>query len=190
LAIHEILIERVELIIPFDVPERADNVMYSLITDEHIQSRNPGDSGNGAAILGGTDFLTESGSPIFTIVPHPSGDASRAIQVSGRNADWHTLDINVGSMGLDLNANSYTIRASGMIVDPPEGATADLMGTGDPWGRFGAVDVGADGTFTVEGIIDAASMAENGSSDRVRLAASNEAGESVFYVYELEVIKN
>ncbi|MCL2576563.1 MAG: hypothetical protein FWE27_00735 [Defluviitaleaceae bacterium] len=190
LAIHEILVERIELIAPFNIPERPENVMYSLNTDEYIQSRIPGDSGNGAAIFGGTIFLTDSGSPTFTIVSHPSGDASRAIRVSDRRADWHTLDINVGNMELDLNANSYTIRVSGVIVDPPEGSTADLMGTSDPWGRFSSVEVVADGSFTVEGVINAESMAENGSSDKVRLAASAEAGDAVFYVYELEVIKN
>ncbi|MCL2224842.1 MAG: hypothetical protein FWB96_07745 [Defluviitaleaceae bacterium] len=190
LEIHEILIERIDLIVPFEVPERPENVMYSLITDAYVQSRVPGDSGNGSAIFGGTPYLTDAGSPTFTIVPHPSGDASRAFRVSNRNADWHTLDINVANMGLDLDANTYTIRASGLIVNPPEGSTADLMGHGDPWGRFGAVDVEADGYFTVEGVLSAETMAENGSTDRVRLAASAEAGEADFYVFELEVTRN
>jgi len=190
LEIHEITLERIDLVVPFAVPERAANVVYSLRTDAYIQGRTPGDSGLGAAILGGSQYLTDAGNPIFTVVSHPSGDASRALRVSNRAEDWHTLDINVAAMGLNLAGGNYTIRASGRIENPPAGSTADFMGTGDPWGRFGAVEVGADGAFTVEGVINAASMAENGSTDRVRLAASNEAGEAVFYVYELEVIRN
>jgi hypothetical protein len=189
-TIHEIVIERIDFIVPFEAPAVTGNTVYSLRSDEYIQSRVPGDTGNGAAILSGTPYLVDSGSPIFTIVAHPSGDSSRALRVSNRSADWHTLDIVVENMGLNLGANTYTIRASGRIENPPEGATADLMGTASPWGRFGTVDVSGDGSFAVSGVISAASMAEHGSTDRVRVAASEEAGTSVFYVYELEITRN
>lgn len=191
LVIHEIEISRIELIPPIAIPERPATMLWSLATDGYLQNRAPGDSGAGNTLFGGTAYLQTDGTPLFTVVENPHG-AGVAILVTERSDDWHTIDVVVGNMeGFDPAANTYTVRVVGRIVAPPEGATADIMGTGSPWGRFAAVDVAGDGTFTVVADnINAETMDENGATNRIRIAASNAAGESDFYVYELEVTRN
>jgi hypothetical protein len=191
LEIHEIEFARIELVAPVVVPARPANVLWSLATDEYLQNRAQGDSGAGGAILAGTPYLQDAGSPQFTIVANPKGSGN-ALRVSNRADDWHTIDVMTSNMdGFNPAANTYTIRFSGKIVNPPEGSTADIMGTDNPWGRFAAVDVSGDGEFTVvANNINAEAMAERGSTNRVRIAASNDAKLSDFYIYELEVTRN
>jgi hypothetical protein len=206
LDIHEIEIRRVTRVAPVEVPPVASNVVYSLATDEGFQNSAIGLSGNGTVALGDTPFFVDSGSPTFTIVDNPVG-FGHAIRVHGRQADWHTLDFIMSSdNGFNTAANTYTIRVRGRVMNPPaaipgdpedeedEGQVSsfDVMGSGRPWARFGSVEVSGDGAFniTVTGI-NAASMAANGSGGgNIRLAASGLAGESVFYIYEIEVTRN
>lgn len=189
LEIQEISIRRVDLVVPVEVPTRSANVVWSLLTDAEFQSLAVGTTGDGAAVFA-TPYLQNAGSPMFTVVNNPVG-AGNALRVHNRTADWHTVDLHLGNMGVNLAANTYTIRVRGRIIDPPEGSTADLMGTGSPWARFAEVEVSGNGDFTVEANnVNAATMAENGSTDRVRLAASATAGEADYYIYEIEVKRN
>jgi hypothetical protein len=190
MEIYEIEFARIEYIAPAEIPERAENVLWSLATDVHLQNSSQGNSGSGGAILGGTPYLQNAGSPSFTIVANPIG--GNAIRVSNRAEDWHTIDIMVNNMvGFNPAVNTYTIRFSGRIVEPPEESTADIMGSSSPWGRFAAVDVSDDGEFTVTADnVNAETIAEAGASNGIRIAASNKAGESDFYIYEIEVSRN
>ncbi|MCL2048920.1 MAG: hypothetical protein FWG87_09350 [Defluviitaleaceae bacterium] len=191
LEIHELEILRIERIAPVVIPERPENVLWSLATDEHLQNRSLGDSGAGGAILGGTSYLQDAGNPHFTIVENPNGTGF-ALRVSNRTQDWHTIDIMTNNMdGFNPAEHTYTIRFSGKVEEPPADSTADIMGTDSPYGRFAAVDVSGDGEFTVVADnINAETMAENGATNRIRIAPSGEAGASVYYIYELEVIRN
>jgi hypothetical protein len=197
LNIYEIEIMRVALVVPPVIPQRPANLLYSLSTDEYFQGRSQGDSGNGAAILGGTPYIVESGGPSFTVIASPLG--GNGLRVSNRSADWHTLDIMLANMGANISANSYTIRIRGSVVNPPEGTTVDIMGVSGPWGRFNRPDEDNAGvplvgtTFDTTAILNAETFAANAApaeTHRVRFAISGEGGESVYNIYEIEITRN
>jgi hypothetical protein len=195
LVIHEIEIKRIDLVVPpppAEVPTRPANVMYSLATDVGFQTVPVGSTGDGMEILGETPYIQNSGSPLFTVVAN-SGGSGNALQVHNRTADWHTIDLMIENMEMDIASNSYTIRVRGTVVDAPEGSTADVMGISGSWGRFGTTPVNADGSFLVECVVDAASMTANAGPNerhRVRFAISGEGGETVYTITELSVTKN
>ncbi|MCL1883725.1 MAG: hypothetical protein FWF81_08245 [Defluviitaleaceae bacterium] len=189
MEIHEIEVRRVERVAPVVVPERPANVLYSMATDPAFQSKAQGLSGPLETVLAETNYLQNAGPPTGEIVANPAGGNS--LLVSGRTADWHTVDFMLDNMG--WTSAEYTVRVRGVVINRPEGEVlANIMATGGGWERFGGfIDVEADGSFVVEGVISQALLAENGGdTNRVRFAIG-EAGETSDYIlHEISITRN
>ena len=145
------------------------DIIYSFSADAGIQDQEIGATGTGAMILGATPHLTGSGSPTFTIVDHP--EEGNSLQISGRDADWHTIDLVRSTLDLDAR-NTYTLTVNGRILGGPAGAQAQIARTGGTWGPFVSATPAADGTFTLTLTVDAALHAEltsvGGNGFRIR----------------------
>ena len=125
------------------VPMSTGDV-YSLANDAHIQGLALGTTG-AAAILNGTPYLQQSGSPTYTIVAHPT--SGNSIQISGRGASHYALDLLHGPMDMDPTVNEYTITIRGRVVDAPGGTQVILGGAGNPWNWLGNTAPAPDGSF-------------------------------------------
>ncbi|MCL1844188.1 MAG: endo-1,4-beta-xylanase [Defluviitaleaceae bacterium] len=119
-------------------PFSETGIIWSLAEDEHIQGLPDEATG---AILSGTPFLTNSGSPTFTIVPNPT--AGNSILIESRNNQWDGLDVLVAPMGM-IPGGTYAIRASGRLLTAPTGGfgtAARSIQFSRPetgWGAFGS----------------------------------------------------
>ena len=170
-------------------PAPLGRLVYSLATDEHIQSFPVGTSGRGADILGGTYYLLQAGGPTFTIVDNPLG--GNAIRVSGRNQHWYALDISLFmANALNLSANTYTITVSGTAS---AGAMVRIGGMDAPWNVLYTTFASMDGSFSVSGTISTAAL----SSVYGGLGQFTERGFRIqtddfanFTVYEIIVTEN
>ena len=88
-------------------------ILWSMADDLYIQGLPLGDNA-----LAGTPILSPSGPTITTIVDHPTIAGARSIQVSGRSADWHGLQISRAALdatGLSPG-NTYEITIIGRAV--------------------------------------------------------------------------
>jgi len=152
-----------------EVAPAEREIIYTLRLDAGIQDQEIGTTGAGNPILNDTPHLTNSGNPTFTIVENPVGGNS--LQISGRDADWHTIDLVRGSLGLDVR-NTYTVTVEGRILGDRTGAQAQISRTGGSWGPFVSVAPAEDGTFVITLTVDAAMHAElaevGGNGFRIR----------------------
>ncbi|MCL1845957.1 MAG: hypothetical protein FWF77_08650 [Defluviitaleaceae bacterium] len=199
ITLYEIEIRRIARVEPTPPPVVDGNVVYSLATDAGFQSLPMGDYDTMEALLGDTPYLQNAGTPRGTIVENPHG--GNAIRVNNRREDWHTIDIMTGNMNLNLDANTYTIRVTGSIVDAPEGSTVDIMGAESPWGRFNrptddnaGVPISGTTTFEATAILSTASFETNVAAEenrnRVRFAISGTGGDMPYTIYEIVVTRN
>ena len=129
----------------FDLSELGgeDTYIWSLADDAQVQALAHGTTGG--AVLA-TPYLMQAGSPVFTIVAHPSGGNS--IQISNRTADWNALDLVRAPLGLVVG-NLYTVEVIGRVPSPPVGTQVNISGPSSPWDWLAsAAPNTADGTFS------------------------------------------
>jgi hypothetical protein len=209
ITLHEIEIMRVDLVVEappvvVEVPTAPAGVIWSLATDAAFQGIAVGTTGT-ENVLGATPHISNAGSPTITIVESPAG--GNGIRVSNRDADWHTLDILFESMiaelGMNLDANTYTLRVRGRVENPPANTTIDIMGTGGAWGRLNRPEPGGENvgmpltgeTFDTSAEFNAeiiAAMAGASAADRGRLrfAVGGGGEQSHYVIYEIEIRVN
>lgn len=171
------------LFVPAVVSADADNVVYSLATDEHIQGLAVGTTGS-ADIFGAYgnlhNVLRSAGDPTYTIVANPLG--GNAIQVTGRANSWDSVDLTFERLGL-VAGETYTLRFSGSA----RSGTEMLIGGADgPWRHF-TTSRAADGRFEVTYTFTRASAAAGGAVDRIRLGPVD-AGPD-FTIYEITLVE-
>jgi hypothetical protein len=163
-------------------------LVFSLANDTHIQGLSIGANSDTTDVLGRSPYLTQAGSPFFTVVANPLGRGN-AIQVSNRRADYHSIDILAAPLGLNLAANEYRITIRGSVTSPPSGTQVILGGSSNPWNWLHNAQPDANGRFTIEGIISNATMgATDGGAAQFnrafRLQTNNTA---VFTIFEIEI---
>jgi len=160
------------------------NTVYSLVLDPDIISAGVGTSGDGTAVLGARTFLSEAGNPTLTIV------AGHGIQVSNRDADWHTIDIIRENMSMNTAANTYTIRVRGSVATVTEGLQVIIGGPDNPWNWLGNVEPNANGSFEV--IANTADMAatDGGAAQFNRGFRIQTNNTVAFTIYEIVITRN
>ncbi|MCL2198699.1 MAG: copper amine oxidase N-terminal domain-containing protein [Defluviitaleaceae bacterium] len=161
--------------------------IYRLSADEGIQG-----SDLGAITLGDvTDYVTNAGPPATSIIETPDG--TKGIQVSNRRANWHSLDVLLGNMDMDIATNTYSIRIVGSVASGS--GEVVLGGHQSPWGRIHTANTGEGGSFTIEGDISisnlrpAGTAADNYNVFRVRLNAVGELDLVDINVYEILITR-
>jgi hypothetical protein len=162
-------------------------VVYSMARDWNIQSLAMGTSGDGDAVLAGTAQLVQAGSPTFEIVPNPFG--GNAIRVSGRTADWHTLDVLREGLDMNPSANRYTMRVTGSVASGTP--TAIVGGPDSPWNWLGSAPADADGNFTMYANISASAFAgTDGGAEQFSRGFRIQTNNTVaFTIYEITIVR-
>jgi predicted small lipoprotein YifL len=194
--IFEIEVKQIALVVPpppAEVPTRPANVLYSLSTDEPFQSIPMGMTGGGELVLDPTPYLQNAGSPMLEIVANPNG--GNAIRVFNRDADWHTIDLMLENM--EWTDAEYTILVRGVVENPPEGTTVDIMGIQGGWTRFNApgeenAGVPLVGTsFETTAVVSRAILeAAGGNRVQVRFAIGGEGGQANYTIHEIVITRN
>ena len=165
---------------PNEAPVQSQ-VMFDLMEDTYFQGLAVGATGGGS-LLNGTPFLTDSGSPVFTIVENPI--AGNSLMLTGRDADWHALDLVSAALGMDAR-NTYTLTVSGRVLGDRADAQAQISRTGAPWGAYASVtpvtasnDSATERSFVLELEVDAEIHAElqraGGNGFRLRTDGSDD----------------
>lgn len=122
-------------------------VIWSLRTDPYIQNLPLG-----STTLAGTPFLNPAGAEVAA-VENPLDADDIALEVTGRTADWHGLQIlrqGLESAGMSVG-NTYNIVVSGRAVAPPGNGQMVLRQSANPWNNLsGLVSVTPDNpNFTI-----------------------------------------
>jgi hypothetical protein len=212
--IYEIVVRRVDRVVappPAVVPPRPANMIYSLEHDAAFQGLAHGTTGQTAEVFGDDNsHLQNSGQAQFEVVANPNAGIANGFRVFNREADWHTFDIMLANAGMNLAANTYTVRVVGRVVNAQEGTTVHIMGISGGWGRFnrprGEANINPDtdyyfnvgeplvgSTFDTTALITAERMAEYAGpaeAHRVRFAIGGAGASSDFIIYRLEITRN
>lgn len=144
--------------------EQQYTVIYSLAEDAGVQDLEIGATGSGA-LLNDTAHLQGSGGPVLTIVEHP--ESGNSISVSGRDADWHTIDFVQGNLDLEAR-NVYQLQVIGRVPVGRGGLQAQIAQTVGPWSVFASAVPNANGEFVLNLPLDAAMQTEL-AANRLRL---------------------
>jgi len=119
-------------------------IIYSLSEDEYIQGLAIGTTGSGYEFLDNTPFLMNAGTPLYTIVAHPSGKGN-AIQLTDRAQNYYALDIFFD--GLDLTSGpQYVIDVYGTAKP---GVRMELGRTDAPWSMLSSINSSASGEWHI-----------------------------------------
>jgi hypothetical protein len=135
-------------------PTPPGHVMYQLSADPIVQGIDPATTeGSGLwTLLGTTPHLLQAGSPTYTVVEGPFGNA---IQVTNRVNTWDSLDLPLAMHGFyDLENEEYELTVHGRNLSefPIWTAIAAMDG---PWNWLYFAEVAAGEEFTLNGIISA-----------------------------------
>jgi len=160
-------------------------LLYSLALDTHIQGLELETSGPGGQIFNGTPNLMQSGSPTFTILPHPSGEG-KSIHVSGRVQNFYAVDVGFAPLGLSFGPD-YIYIVTGRAES---GITMQLGRTDEPWSSYSAAVVPASGEWTLTHTLTADQIMEHYLSNQrgVRIMTGN-APRDEFIVDSIEVYR-
>lgn len=155
-----------------------ERIIYTLSGDLLVQQLADGTTGSQVI---STPHLQGSGSPVFTVVPNLEG--GNAIQVSGRGADWNTVDLTRQPLGLEVG-NLYAITVRGRVPDAPAGTQFIIGGASSPfnWAGNGAPD--AAGNFEVTAVINHERLTHPQFTNGFRLQTNNTA---TYILDEIEV---
>ena len=140
--------------------------VYSLATDSELGAV-------GSTFQGSGRFLG-AGAATLTIVDN---GGNKAIQVSGRSEDWHSLDIRNFSR---LQEGNYTITVTGRAES---GATVKLSQVERPWDTFVEATAEGNGAFSLTHTFDHATLRREG---RIRIQTEASIGD--FYIYSLTIV--
>jgi hypothetical protein len=162
--------------------ERGEREWYTLATDNHIQNLSRRASG-AEEILGGTPYLSPSGTPAFTLVANPIHPDRHAIRVSGRSGSQHAIQVNTGELNL---RNTYNITVTGSIIAL---LPTDVMiaGADYPWTSIASVETSDE--FTLEArisneILNGRGIDPSQISHAFMILTSNDAS---FTIYDIVI---
>ena len=131
-------------------------VAYSMANDSQISI---------GASFEGTTWLERAGPPILTVVDNAG---AKAISVTGRSEDWHSVDLkNLDTLHDEFE---YTIKVTGR-ADP--GAKMKLSQPASPYGTHASQVAGAEGTFSLEKTFTYAQLQ---TEKKVRIQSEGSAG--------------
>ncbi|MCL1844073.1 MAG: hypothetical protein FWF79_09690 [Defluviitaleaceae bacterium] len=137
-------------------------VVYDMSLDSHIQGLDAGTVG-GVMIFSGTQFIMTAGSPTYSIVEGPYGNA---IRLTNREYDWNGIDFVTEDLGWNIAANSYLMTVTGHVGG---GGVGRIGGADGPWTEFVTAPSDDDGNFVVSLVLDADLYAEAGSRNQFRI---------------------
>ncbi|MCL2405027.1 MAG: endo-1,4-beta-xylanase, partial [Defluviitaleaceae bacterium] len=162
-----------------------ETLMYSMAYDPIIQTQEHGIYGVGAYVLSGVPYLGVSGSPVLTVVAHPSGEGN-AILISDRQQNFYALDINLAPLEVTFGA-VYAFTVSGRAA---EGITMQLGRTDAPWSAYATAIVPQSGTWYITHTLTANQLLEHFVSNQrgVRIMTAN-APTYDFYIDSIEVVR-
>ncbi|MCL2189709.1 MAG: endo-1,4-beta-xylanase [Defluviitaleaceae bacterium] len=169
-----------------DIPEEpVETVLYALEGDTVVQGLPQGTAGSGHEVFASTPNLMQSGSPVFTIVEHPSGEGN-SIHLSERNQNFYALDIYFPPLNLSFGA-TYVFRATGRA---PAETGMQLGRTDAPWSAYTTTVTPASGEWRLEHTLAANELLEHFLENQrgVRIMTGN-APNAEFYVDSIEVIR-
>ena len=119
-------------------------VLWSMQTDPGVQNIPLGTAFTpGGTSIGVDTPIMTSGDVTVTTVANPTAGADVSLQVTGRNADWHGIQIryaDLEALGMNLELHSYTINITGRRTTPLGAGTAvmQLRGNTGPWANMAA----------------------------------------------------
>ncbi|MCL2285394.1 MAG: endo-1,4-beta-xylanase, partial [Firmicutes bacterium] len=149
--------EPVQVTITVGEPPQQNMVIWSLQTCETIQALEHGEvTGFGAGVP-----LVRAGPPIMTIVENPADTSLNAVQLSGRSANWHGVDIlfsNLLGRGMRPDIHEYTLTIIARRLTPETGnVQLQIARNEGPWDSFAMSNTttAAGETFTIEWLVDA-----------------------------------
>jgi len=148
-----------------DIDSLSQEIIYALSSDLAVQNLALGTTGN--QVLA-TPHLQPSGSPTFTVVENPNGGNS--IEVSGRTANWNTIDLLRGPLDLEIG-QLYTITVSGRMEAPFD--TFVIAGPTSPFGWLASTTPNEEGEFTLTATINYTRLNDAQFANAFRLQAQN-----------------
>jgi len=168
------------------IPTPIETVLYCLTLDQFMQDHPHGFSSTGGPFFDGTPYLLHSGSPVFTIVPHPSGTGN-SIHMANRVQNFYAVDIIFNALDLTYGA-VYTFRASGRATP---GVTISLGRTDANWGSYATVTVPASGEWSISHTLTAPQLMEHfiGNQRGVRIMTGGSPTPSFMYIDGIEVVR-
>ena len=140
------------------------SVIFRMSTDDYIQALPRGVQGAGQ-YLG--LFMQGAGPVTRTIVESPTGGNS--IQLSGRNEDWHGLDVRIAPLNLQPDV-FYRIHFAGRAESTPSGGFMRIAYPNNPWTVMAQTPIVSDWELSLYFTLDSW---DDGTSayvqDRIRL---------------------
>ncbi|MCL2224576.1 MAG: hypothetical protein FWB96_06375 [Defluviitaleaceae bacterium] len=140
-----------------DLPRPA-NVVYSLSTDPLFQQLEPGTRGYRNVFI--TPILNPAGTPTYTIVEGPYGNA---IQITNRTGNYNAVDFITDVFDWDFENYSYILTLHAHV----QGGDTGLIGGADsPWNWLSPLDTDENGNFSISHLIDSYTSLEAAGSRR------------------------
>ncbi|MCL2198700.1 MAG: hypothetical protein FWB80_07240 [Defluviitaleaceae bacterium] len=167
------------------------NLIYSLALDEAFQGKDVGRVGGGEFVLDNTPHLMNAGGPQMRVIAAPGGH--NAVEVFGRGANYHTIDLLWAELDVNFASNTYTIEVNGTAT---AGVTVYLVGRNAPWDNTlvtGTADANGNWSFTTELSIAAFQAGSEGSpasfAQGVRVQPQNDSL-AAYTVHNIIVTRN
>jgi len=167
-------------------------LVWSLSRDAAVQNLAQDDMGTGEALLGDTEFLQASGTPVLSVVPSPFG--GNGLEVSFRVENSFALDIYTSALNMNLANHSYKIVVYGSVEDA-DGTEVIISGADAPQNWFIQGAPNEDGSFVLSGIFSQAAVdATSGGWQQfercIRIQTNNLTNFTVYEIIILEVPVN
>jgi internalin A len=177
-------------------PQLSGLVVYALSQDMFLQAQPVGLSGTGSDLLwvdnlGWNPFLIQSGSPVYTVVEGPYGNA---VHIGERENTWYALDIGLtqyDDMFVNFEEHDYSLFVRGRNASdfPVNFAVAAADG---PWNWLDSTEAAPheEFTLTVTLSLDAFEATDGGSYQflqrgfRLQTDCSNP-----FIIYEAKITR-
>ena len=117
-------------------PTPADETLvWSLADESNLQALAPGHSGIGDYFDDFSEAMIVSGTPLITVVEHPTATNQIGLQLSERSENWHALDFMFPGLGVE-RGGTYRFVARGRIAEGTGNRNIVWNQTDAPWQAF------------------------------------------------------